>query len=788
MLLKFLHRRCRSQNVRRHRCKAIEVAMGIIVRFMKSKFIIGITALLMLVQPALVLAAAGKAGVQSSAEISASDHVQAAQALIARVLPGHANEFLCEIIPPDAGSDVFEIGARDGKVLLRGDDAVSLAMAFNWYLRRETKTSYDRQADGPLIIAGALPQPKVITRRVCLARERFFLNYCTYGYAFPFTRPDNWERFIDWMAMNGINRPLMQCGQEAVWLKVWQSYGIPKEQVLAYFSGPAHLPWHRMSNLDKFDGPLPMSYIDGQMRLQQQLLKQARGLGMKPILSAFSGHVPAPLKTFRPQADITQIKPGWGGLPGENACWFLKPADPLFAEIQGRFLKAQTELYGSDHLYAADPFNEIDPPSWAPEYMAGVGRGIYEAMAAADAAAHWYQMSWTFTYDGNHWLKKNAGGVTPFQALCQAVPAGKMTLIDYVCEERELYKETSNCYGAPFLWSYVGNYGGNTYFRAPLAEVAGKVTPALAVENCAGVASAPEGMDCNPGIYEMLFEQPWHPQGVLNDQVWITEYATWRARRDDPQVAKAWEILRSQVLNCGPRGHSDRGSALTKNPPNDAKSSPLPKTALAAEVRGRPPELQRGLVAAIDALLAAAPESQQADGYQFDLVNCVRQALAYHTDTVLERIKQARKNNDQPELTRQTRVMLDILRDMDELVGTRHEFLLGRWIRDARAWGADATEADYYEHNARQIITAWGGKLRDYARREWNGLLRDYYLQRWEVWAKQNAPEAMGNRQIDEQKPDFAMLRGGNYAIEPVGNPVEVSRRIFFKYREELMK
>jgi alpha-N-acetylglucosaminidase len=194
------------------------------------------------------------------------------------------------------------------------------------------------------------------------------------------------------------------------------------------------------------------------------------------------------------------------------------------------------------------------------------------------------------------------------------------------------------------------------------------------------------------------------------------------------------------------------------------------------------------LVEAIDALLAAATESQQADGYQFDLVNWVRQALAYHSDTVLERIKQARKYNNQPELARQTRIMLDILRDMDEITGTRHEFLLGRWIRDAHAWGANAAEADYYEHNARQIITAWGGKLHDYARREWNGLLRDYYLQRWEVWAKHNAPEALGNRYVDEKRADFAALHEGDYAVEPVGNPVEVARRIFTKYRAELVK
>ena len=737
-------------------------------------------------------APAASVGSAASGESTNSEfgenYVVEAKALIARVLPEHAEEFICELIPPDAGRDVFEIGTRDGQVLLRGNNGVSLAMAFNWYLRRNTKTSYDRQADGPLVIPGSVPRPKNTTRRVCLAHERFFLNYCTYGYSFPFTRPDSWQRLVDWMAMNGINRPLMQCGQEAVWLKVWESFGIPQEEILAFFSGPAHLPWHRMSNLDRFDGPLPFSYIDGQKQLQIKLLRQARGLGMKPILSAFAGHVPEALRNLQPNAAITQIKPGWGGLPKEDACCFLRPSDPLFAKIQSRFLAMQSEFYGSDHLYAADPFNEIDPPSWEPDYMAAVGRGIYQSMAAADPSAHWYQMSWTFTFDGAHWLKKNNSGITPLQALCQAVPSWRMTLIDYFCEERELYRETSGFYGAPFLWNFVGNYGGNTYLCAPMAVVSERVNRVLAVKNCRGIGSAPEGLDCNPCVYEMLFELPWHPQGVIDEKAWIDGYAACRAGRYDPQVATAWEIIQNKVLNGRPHGHSDRGSALTKSPSVGGGGNTAPKTAQAGGVLERPPELLHAMVEAIDALLIASPESQKSDGYRYDLVNWVRQALAYQTDNLLIGIRKARLENDHDGMVRQTRMMLDIIRDMDELTATRKEFLLGRWIRDARSWGANSREADYYEHNARQIITAWGGGLRDYARREWNGLLRDYYLQRWEVWAKQNAPEALGDYKVDENQADFATLTGGDYAAEPVGDPIKVARRIFAKYRGELMK
>jgi len=32
-------------------------------------------------------------------------------------------------------------------------------------------------------------------------------------------------------------------------------------------------------------------------------------------------------------------------------------------------------------------------------------------------------------------------------------------------------------------------------------------------------------------------------------------------------------------------------------------------------------------------------------------------------------------------------MMLDLLLEMDSLLGTNEDFLLGRWLKDARAWG-----------------------------------------------------------------------------------------------------
>ena len=129
---------------------------------------------------------------------SAADGLLAARHLIQRVLPPLADTFQVELIPAADDKDVFEIEANGGKITLRGNNGLSLAMAFNWYLRHEAHVNFDWQAAGPLRFQGALPLPKEKTRQVCAARERFFLNYCTYGYTMgsmaAFHRLDGDER------------------------------------------------------------------------------------------------------------------------------------------------------------------------------------------------------------------------------------------------------------------------------------------------------------------------------------------------------------------------------------------------------------------------------------------------------------------------------------------------------------------------------------------------------------------------------------------------------------------
>ena len=49
------------------------------------------------------------------------------------------------------------------------------------------------------------------------------------------------------MAMQGVNMPLAFVGQEWVWAEVFKGYGLSLEDQYDFYSGPAFLPWFRVT-------------------------------------------------------------------------------------------------------------------------------------------------------------------------------------------------------------------------------------------------------------------------------------------------------------------------------------------------------------------------------------------------------------------------------------------------------------------------------------------------------------------------------------------------------------
>jgi alpha-N-acetylglucosaminidase len=134
---------------------------------------------------------------------------------------------------------------------------------------------------------------------------------------------------------------------------------------------------------------------------------------------------------------------------------------------------------------------------------------------------------------------------------------------------------------------------------------------------------------------------------------------------------------------------------------------------------------------------------------------------------------------------------------MDRLLATRNDFLLGRWVADARAWGTNEKEKALYEMNAKDLITLWGDEkspLNEYACRQWSGLLKDFYKPRWQQFFTVAGKALEQGKQID--LPVFQqeiaqwewkwVNRRQDYPVTPMGDPISVAKQLYKKYRSQI--
>ena len=682
--------------------------------------------------------------------------------LARRILGRKAARF--EFVQAPADRDFFQVEQAGRKIRITGNNVNSQAMGLNWYLKHVAHVHVSWFADQPVQLPWRLPKVKETVRRDARVQDRFFLNYCTYGYTMPWWGWKQWERFIDWMAMNGVTLPLAITGQEAVWYEVWKEFGMTDGEIRSYFSGPAHLPWHRMANLDGFQGPLPVSWLESQKALQGQIVARERELGMTPVLPGFAGHVPGRIAELFPEADIQNLSAWCGFAP----TFFLNSEDPLFPRIQKSFLEKQEALYGTDHIYGVDPFNEMDPPSWDPEYLRNVSEHIYSSLEAADPEARWLQMTWVFYYKRKNWTPER------LNAYLTAVPQDRLVLLDYFCENTEVWRTCDSFFGQPFIWCYLGNFGGNTTLVGDLhkADALLSATMAEAGDNFTGVGSTLESFDVSPQVFEYLLERPWMPESDVEE--WTRDWARTRFGKACPDVERTWKTLVDSIYHDS--AYYGLGSQVDARPTFDGHGTYYTK-----------PDFSYDMDLLLDCCKNLLAHKSRRDSYNYDLVNFYSQWLANYFWEVRDTFTATYKAKDLPQMEALVDKSHKIFADIDDLLGTHPDFLLGKWIADARALGVDEAEKAYYERSARTLLTIWGGPiLNDYANRLWNGLVKGYYQGRWDILFDEALASVREDRPFDDKGFETrlkAFEEGWNqrsdvYPSRPVGKTRKVARRI----------
>ena len=718
---------------------------------------------------------------KSAADVGLDQQVKAAKALVGRVTAGRQSEFAVKIVPQQQdGKDWFAYYTEDGKVVLEGNNGVSVASALNHYLKENCgwHLSWCGKQE---VLPQTLPLPTDKVMKVSPYKYRYYLNYCTFNYSMSWWDFDRWQKEIDFMALNGINMPLALTGQNSVWQRVYRKLGFTDEELETFFSGPAYFNWFWMGNLDGWGGPLPQSFMDDHEALQKKILFAERTLGMTPVLPAFTGHVPPTFEQKFP--DVKVRKTEWVNFPEVS---ILDPEEELFTEIGKMFIQEQTELYGTDHFYSADTFNENTPPTNDSTYLAQMSAKVYSAMQDVDPDAVWVMQGWLFYHERDFW------GEPEIKALLGAIPDDRMIILDLWSERHPVWKRTNAYYGKPWIWCMLHNFGQNINMSGNVTSVANDPANALVdpnAGNMSGIGLTMEGIGQNPMVYALMLENVWRDKPIDNDE-FIKSYLTQRYGSCPENAYKAWQIIMASAYE-NTVNNGGQESIITGRP--NFKVNPGGTTNTKAHYH------KADLIKAWQLLISCTEELGASDGFRYDLVDVTRQVLADYASILQQNVASMYLSGDLAGFKTTSDEFLGLIDDMDKLLGTRSEFLLGKWLSDARSIGHTQQEKDIYEHNARNQITLWGNKdcrIRDYACKQWNGMMRGFYKPRWERFFDTVSAAIRQGVEYDEKSFVEASkewewewtLGHEEYPDEPEGSEIEECCRIWEKYYQEIFK
>ena len=489
---------------------------------------------------------------------------------------------------------------------------------------------------------------------------------------------------------------------------------------------------------------------------------------MTPVLQGFTGHVPAGCRAALPRgAAAAHPVDRMGDAPAGSARSAVR-------EDRGHVPGGAGKRFGTDHLYAADTFIEMTPPSGDLKYLADLGRAIYDGMAKSDPQAVWVLQGWAFMNQRKFWTQPR------IKAFLDAVPNDRMVVLDLFCETRPMWNKTEAFCGKPWLWCNVQNFGRTVGLGAALNRnndglFAARRDPKSG--RLVGLGFVNEGLCYNPVAYDLMFEMAWRDEPV-DLKAWIAELRPSSLRpRERRRPAGLADAARHGPQHPDPQRFGGDVRA-------DARSGPLD-----GALRQRP--TGRGVAR------SAAGRRRTGRGGHVPLRSGERRAAGAgrsrepaaprHGQGVAGEGRRAVRNGGAAVPgtdPRPRRTAGHAPRSSCSAAGSK-----------TPSAGARRTPSERKcEWNARRVLTLWGETLaiNDYARKQWSGMLTGYYAPRWQRYLDAAAESLRSGQPFDEAKMKQELLqwtarwadRSETFPTQPRGDSVAVARKLWAKYAE----
>lgn len=303
----------------------------------------------------------------------------------------------------------------------------------------------------------------------------------------------------------------------------------------------------------------------------------------------------------------------------------------------------------------------------------------------------------------------------------------------------------------------------------------------MANSSMMGVGITPEGIHQNYVVYEFALEKAWSYKEV-NPKRWLKKYALVRYGFKSTKIEQAWLLLFKSVYSFSSQENIRGKYTYCRRPSLKINTWKWYDEKFVKKA------LSRFLVAASE-----EPLVKQNALFLHDLVDLGRQYLQVCADQLYTNLVKSYKERDLQNFTQTANMFLDLLNDLNALLGTHKDFLLGSFLEKAKLLAKDDAERKILEYNARNQITLWGpsGQILDYATKQWHGVASDYYYPRWQLFFEQ-LQESLSNKipfnqstfnSLVLEKVEDPFTRANNvYRTEAAGDSIAVAQHIFNKW------
>ncbi len=629
--------------------------------------------------------------------------------------------------------EYFSVASLRGKIVLTSNSGLGLASAFNCYLKEVCNCHISRfgnQVDLP----HNLPQVNGKIDRKTDCKYRYAYNYCTHSYSMAFWTKEQWQKEIDFLAMNGVNLVLDILGMEEVYRRFLTKLGYRHREIKNFLVGPAYYAWFYMSNICSLGGPIHDDFFYEKCEMARENHRRMQVLGMDVVLQAYTGIVPRDIQ--KKDREVPVIEQGkWKGI---ERPLIVSPDSVHYVKYAKLFYECQKEVFGDiTHFFAGDVCHEggkLNKKSAKESFS-----NVMESMLSFDKDAMWVVQCWAM--NPTPLFTKSVKQYRDKHILMLDLNAEK---INHNANNMSRMAKYGNV-----LFGLLNNFGGRHGLFGDLPSLLKDIKSTSARPNFKGLALTAESVNVNPIVTDLFFSCVWEDVESIDD--WVQKYAIRRYGKENENIAKAMEILLKTAYG------NDTGALSFGATETMFCRRPLDPETKMFTARGvvKLPYSKDEFDEAVKLFLTDYDKFKSNECYIYDAVDLLRQSLANKLSRLAKKCASAYKSKDYFAFMDYSKQMLELSDMLDRVLLNCKEFSFSSYIEPICEYTEklDDFTKELYMLNAKALITTWycrlladKGNLHDYAHRQMGDLINSFYKMRWEKLIEQVQIEMDGGK------------------------------------------